>query len=127
MNKLHQNIIFLSVRFIAVDLLTDFLYWPIWWYSKGLAYFMKFSFEQIFQEERKIGLVVWAQNIFKPMFAQNDWQGRIISFCMRIIMIVIKSVQLAAWILLQCILLLLYIFLPVIAIFQIFTFVFELF
>ncbi len=127
MNKLHQNIIFLSVRFIAVDLITDFLYWPVWWYTKGLSHFVRFSFNQIFQEEEKIGLVVWAKNIFKPMFAQNDWQGRIISFFMRVIMIIIKSLRFAAWAALQFVFLVLYITLPLIAIFQIFTYAFELF
>jgi len=31
-----------------------------------------------------VGLRVWLKNLFAPMFGQTDWQGRLISFFMRL-------------------------------------------
>lgn len=118
-HKIGQNTLILSLKFIIVDLLVDFLYWPIWWYSKGLVKTSQFAIHQIILEEKRIGLLLWIKNIFKPMYGQYDWQGRIISFFMRIIMIIGKLIQVAIWTLIMMIFFVVYLIAPVASGYQI--------
>jgi len=39
-----------------------------------------------------MGLGVWIKNLFVPMFQQYDWQGRIISFFMRLFQIIFRFI-----------------------------------
>ena len=126
-HRVNQNLLILSLRFILLDVVIDFLYWPIWWYSKGLKGAVQFAFGQIAGEEKRIGLLLWMENLFNPMFAQYDWQGRIISFFMRIIVMIYKTIILALWSVAVFASVILYIFLPIVAFYQIFRTVFFLF
>jgi hypothetical protein len=37
-----QNLLVNSLKYVAVDLVGSVLYWPIWWYTKGLIMVLKF-------------------------------------------------------------------------------------
>lgn len=118
-HRANQNIFLLSLRFLAVDIAMDILYWPLWWYSRGVVYMANFCIRQIREEEHRVGLALWMKNILVPMFAQYDWQGRIISFFMRLAMIFMKSIFLSLWAMILCLFFLLYIFLPAMALWRI--------
>lgn len=114
-----KNIAFLTFRFIIRDIVWDLLYWPIWWYSFGLIEFVDYILHEISRFEERLGLRIWIANLFRPMYAQYDWQGRLISFFMRFFVILFKAVIFLLWIFLLSILLLLWIAVPLFAIYQI--------
>lgn len=120
--RISQNLIILSVRSLLRDFVFDLLYWPMWWYSKGSLAVFKNFIHQIREEEYRLGLILWMKNILKPMYAQYDWQGRLISFFMRLIMIAYKLLVLLFWVLIQLFFLFLYFFGPIIAAYKIIFF-----
>lgn len=122
---IQQNIFILTVKFVLLEIIGDIVYWPVWWYTKGLMQAVRFVFEHIRFEQEKIALVIWMRNIFTPMFGQYDWQGRIISFFMRCILIVAKMVYLAVFSVLHLVFFAAYIAAPVVAVYQIGQFFYQ--
>ena len=87
-----QNPVFLFLRFIVVDIAGDFLYFPLWWYTAGWKKSVVFTVEKIRDLENALAIKIWAKNLFRPMYAQYDLQGRIISFFMRLFQLIIRSI-----------------------------------
>lgn len=114
-----QNLLTNSFKFVAKDLVGNVLFWPVWWYSKGLALVFRYTIKSVSEQERRIGLRLWFLNLFKPMFGQYDWQGRLISFFMRLVMMIFKIMMFLVWILLMIIFLIVWVAGPVVVIYQI--------
>lgn len=114
-----ENIAVKSVNFIFKDIIFDILYWPIWWYSIGLGKAFGNMKDTIAQGGREVALVVWIKNLFVPMFGQDDWQGRIISFFMRLVQIIFRSIAFLFWVFFAVIVFLFWPLLPVFIVFQI--------
>ncbi|KKQ56525.1 MAG: hypothetical protein US74_C0014G0002 [Parcubacteria group bacterium GW2011_GWA2_38_13] len=96
--KVSQNLGYLTAKFIIVDVIGDILYWPIWWYSRGLKKLVLYIYHEIVYFESRIGLKMWLSNLFKPMYGQRDWQGRLISFFMRFVVLIYKTIRFILWI-----------------------------
>ncbi|MBU0637152.1 MAG: hypothetical protein ABH818_02115 [Patescibacteria group bacterium] len=86
----NNNLVFYSTK-ILIELINDILYFPVWWYSRGIKNLLKFLAKVLFNEQKSLALLVWLKNIFQPMYGQYDWQGRIISFFIRLIQIIVRS------------------------------------
>jgi hypothetical protein len=82
---------------IAFAAFLDFFYFPIWWYTFGLVKALRWSFDLLQEGNETLAPGIWLRNIFVPMFGQYDWQGRIISFVMRLIQIIFRSIFLLFW------------------------------
>lgn len=95
-----QSVAWAAIKYIVVGVVADVLYFPVWWYTKGLARLVRFCYERILQTASNLALGIWLRNMFTPMFGQYDWQGRLISFMVRIVMLIYKLVVFAIWILL---------------------------
>ena len=108
-----------SIKYVAIDLIGDILYWPLWWYSKGLAKAAEFCFAEISSQQERLGINVWVKNIFTPMFGQYDIEGRIISFFARLIQIIVRSILLFIWSIFILISLLAYVIMPLIIVYQV--------
>ena len=109
-----------SIKFIAKDLIGEFLYWPVWWYSKGLKNTTIFSARTIKDWEEILGVSIWAKNLFTPMFGQYDIEGRLISFFMRLIQLTLRSVILAFLIVFSLIPIILWVLLPLVVMAEIY-------
>jgi len=109
---------------IVVELVGDIIFFPLWWYSKGLFDFLKSQLQFLENRQKGLALAVWIKNIFKPMFGQNDWQGKLISVIMRIFQIIIRSIAMMFWILVSFLLIIFWISLPVLIFYQI---IFQIF
>ena len=92
-----NNIAVSSLKFVLVDLIGDILYWPLWWYSKGLVKTGLFCLQNLKSEYERLALGVWLKNLFTPMFGQYDWEGRLISFFIRIFQIIFRAILLLFW------------------------------
>lgn len=82
---------------IIISLFLEIIYFPVWWYSVG--FFRFFGNVRLFLlgQERLLGFMVWAKNIFVPMYGQSDFAGRLISFFMRLIQVIARGLVLLLW------------------------------
>ena len=99
-------------RDVLLDIIREILYFPIWWYTKGLAMAANFSWQRIKNMEVRLGVKVWVVNIFKPMFGQHDIAGVLISFFMRIFQIIGRTLVLILWTVIMILVFFVWIVLP---------------
>lgn len=95
---------------------------PVWWYSHGLIGFVKWASGTVTQLQRSLALRIWVQNLFVPMYGDASFTGRAISFFIRLIMIIIRSIGVGLYMLLLFIVFLTYLLLPP---FVLFGFIFH--
>lgn len=113
---LKQNIFFVAGKSILVDLIGDVIYFPIWWYTAGFFQVLKNFARNIKSMASQLALRLLVLNIFKPMFAQYDRAGRIISFFMRIVILVGRAVYFMLYLIVQTALVLVWLLLPIVAV-----------
>lgn len=80
------------LKLLFLDIIWDIVYFPIWWYSRGLFETLKWTGIKIVNLERTLGVDVWIINLFRPMYGQRDFAGKLISFFMRIVQIVFRGI-----------------------------------
>jgi len=94
-----QNNQFLYSLKIVGEIFKNILFFPFWWYTRGLFSFIEREISFLNSQQKSLALMVWVKNIHKPMFGQTDWQGRFISFFMRLFQIIIRGMVMVFWIL----------------------------
>ncbi|MEK7580426.1 MAG: hypothetical protein AAB465_02355 [Patescibacteria group bacterium] len=77
------------VKFTIINPLLEILYFPIWWYTKGLKNAAFSLRDNVYKLARSLALRLLLANMFKPMFGQYSFSGRIISFFMRVLQLVV--------------------------------------
>lgn len=102
----------LVLRLVFVDIIGDIFYFPVWWYSRGLIRAFRRMLERIGGHEASLGVGIWIRSLFVPMFGQYDAAGRIISFIMRSVQIVVRGILLIVLTAAEIIFFLLWIFAP---------------
>lgn len=85
---------------ILGEITRDIIFFPLWWYSRGLAQTVKSFLSFLDNRQRSLALLVWVKNIFTPMYGQTDWQGRLISVFIRIVQIIFRSIMMLFWVVL---------------------------
>lgn len=109
---------------VLIDGIKTVLYFPAWWYSKGLLKVLKGTANFIKDFEQTLGFMIWLKNLFVPMYGQRDIVGRLISFALRVVQIIVRGFVLILVILLGIIFIIIWLILPIIVIFQIFNHIF---
>lgn len=104
---------------VLAEIMRDILYFPVWWYTRGLFNLVKSLRDFLVEREKGLALTVWIKNIFKPMYAQTDWQGILISILMRIIEIIGRSIVMFFWVIVVLIAFVFWVAFPFLAIFEI--------
>lgn len=107
------------LKFFLFDILLDALYAPVWWYSVGLVGTLRKLSRAVQEGASIIGIGIWAKSLFKPMYGEYSWQGRIISFFMRVVMLLFMTIQMIVWLGILFILLFIWLILPVALFWQI--------
>ena len=79
---------------IILEFFWHLIYFPVWWYTEGLKNAALYCLNLLRAGNDLLAPGLWAQNLFVPMFGQNDWQGRIVSVLMRFINVIIRSIGL---------------------------------
>lgn len=69
----------------------DFIYFPLWWYSAGLLRIIKKIRNFYRHQEESLALSIWLRNIFTPMYGQHDFAGRLISFIIRFVQVIFRG------------------------------------
>ncbi len=116
---IERNVALKAAKFVGKNLVLDFAYWPIWWYSSGLMEALKNLWHSSIRANQELALLVWMRNIFTPMFGDFTWEGRIISFLMRVVQIIGRGIMFILMVLFALIQLLLWIALPLIVIYEV--------
>lgn len=121
-----QNIFVGAIKYIAIEILWDIVYFPIWWYSKGLARVGRYCLNSAnFHLHRKLALGLWFRSMFKPMYGDYTKEGRIISFFMRIVVLVWKLLSVFVWFIILLIIFIAWVILPALVIYYILYQLFE--
>lgn len=108
----------LAVKYLAVDIVGSFLYFPVWWFTAGAWRAAKICARTVRSQATTFGVAVWLKNLFTPMYGLRDIQGRIISFFMRLFIIIWYSVILLLMSVLMTAVFVAWLAVPVIAISQ---------
>jgi len=85
------------IQKLILDAILDILYFPLWWYTSGIKFAFKKCFAFFLAGNSRLAPGLWLKNIFVPMFGQWDFQGRIISFFMRLFQVIIRFFILLLW------------------------------
>jgi hypothetical protein len=86
-----NNLFTYSIKIFS-EIAFDIVYFPLWWYSRGTLITFNRLTQFVINQERNWALLVWAKNIFKPMYGLTDIQGRLISVLMRLIQIIFRGI-----------------------------------
>jgi hypothetical protein len=116
---LNNNLALYGAKIIA-EIGRDLLFFPVWWYSQGFFLFLKKNIAFITEQEKSLGVMIWIKNIFRPMYGQTDWQGKLISIFIRLVQIIFRTLFLGFWALLSFTALLAWLLFPLYSIYQIF-------
>jgi hypothetical protein len=100
------------------DVLGGLAYAPVFWYSRGLLDATKYCGRLVSREWQALAVGVWVKNLFVPMYAQRDFAGTLISFFMRLIQIIARSIAMIAWIIVVAALYVAYIAVPAVIAFE---------
>ena len=105
---------FISVFFIIFGLaILDLFYFPVWWYTVGTKHAIVWCAQLFMTGNTTLAPGLWFKNIFVPMFGQYDIQGRIISFLMRLIQVIARTIALIGWMIICLVLFIAWLALPV--------------
>ena len=92
-----QNVAVIGIKYFFVDLIGGVIGFPLWWYSRGLKLAAGFCFGSIANQWHGLGLGIWLKNLFTPMYGETEIAGRIISFFMRIVVLIGKGIFFVIW------------------------------
>ena len=104
---------------ILVELIRDILYFPLWWYSRGLLKVLFWLRRFLVNKQKSLALLIWIKNIHRPMYGQYDWLGLLISFFVRLFQILVRSVIMMFWLIIALIIFCFWVILPVFVIYEI--------
>lgn len=121
-----DHILIATLKYIGVEIIWDVIYFPIWWYSKGLMRVINFCINSAsFHVNRRMALGIWVKSMFKPMYGDYTREGRIISIFMRVIVLIWKLVGTVLWMAVLVVVFVLWIVLPIIVIYFILYQIFD--
>lgn len=116
---IQQNIVYLAFKSIFFDTAKDIVRFPIWWYSIGLKRMWNVFMDSLKSGEKVLGISIWIKNIWRPMYGQYDWTGRIISFIVRVVQIIIRTILFVLWVVVSFLIVAIWVLLPLIVISQV--------
>ena len=71
----------------------NILTFPVWWYSTGLGLIWSWFNKKNHYFLEKTGLVLFARHMFEPLYQDYTKTGQILSFFIRIFVLIFKSIQ----------------------------------
>ena len=86
-----QNAGVLAIKYFFADLLGGVIAFPIWWYTFGLKIMLQWLGRSIKLVNQYTAVSVWIKNLFVPMYGETGFAGRVISFFIRLFMILARG------------------------------------
>lgn len=115
---------FLSRDVIAKDLFLDIvweiLYFPVWWYSRGLKKTAIFCWRKIADGWEALALTIHLTSFFKPMYGQRGIDAFILSLFTRFLWLVWHFFLFSLWFCVWLFVILTWLILPLFTVWQMF-------
>ena len=118
-----NNFVYYGTKILA-ELIREIIFFPLWWYTNGLVKMFVWAKRFLSDRLKALALLVWIKNIHRPMYGQYDWQGFLISFFIRLIQIIARSIAMLFWLIFVVSILLFWAVLPLAVVYEI---IFQLF
>lgn len=115
-----QNSAVSITKYIFGEVIGDFIYAPVWWYTRGFLKFLGILRDHLHDFERSLGLKLWVRSLGKPMYGQYDIAGKIISFLMRMVVLFGRFIAFVVYFIFIVIIALAWLAVPLIVVWQIF-------
>jgi hypothetical protein len=103
---------------LLLDELRAILYFPVWWYSRGLLDLFGLGEKWFFECEMALGLNFYARNFLTPVFGQSNAVA-MLTYLWRFLVLIVKSIILLFFFCLLMILAIIWIIAPIFVIYQI--------
>jgi len=113
---MEKSVFIQSLRYIAIDIFGSLIYYPIWWYSVGVKLAAQKFWQNLVFRSRALGLGIQISNLFRPMYADYTITGRLISFFMRMVLLVFRILEMLFFLIWYALALLLWMILPIVII-----------
>jgi hypothetical protein len=81
-------------RLLFFDLAGSIVWFPVWWYTKGLLKVLLGVRAALEYRVRSYAFRIWIRNFFVPMYGQHDITGRLVSVVMRTVVILGRAIAL---------------------------------
>jgi len=108
------------IKDLFLDVFGEVLYFPLWWYSRGLKKTAFFCWYKTRAGWKSLALSILLTNFFKPMFGQRGFTAYILSLNTHFWQILWRLFLIAFWVVFWLFILLGWLFLPLFAIWQLF-------
>jgi len=108
------------IKDLFLDVFWEVLYFPLWWYSRGLKKTAFFCWYKIREGWKSLALSILLANFFKPMFGQRGFTAYILSLNTHFWQILWRLFLIAFWVVFWLFILLGWLVLPLFAIWQLF-------
>lgn len=109
---------------IGLHAIQRVVYFPIWWYSIGIKKRLIGFIQSTKALFHNLAIMIMLKYLFKPMFGERSRSGRIISFFMRLLLLFWRLFLFLFLTSLKIVLVILWIILPVIALWQLISLLF---
>jgi hypothetical protein len=76
----------------------EIIYFPVWWYTGGVIFAVQTAKKAVYFGVDALSPLVWWKYLLVPMYGEYSWQGRIISFFVRLLQGILRSVLCVVWI-----------------------------
>lgn len=86
----------LLARYVFLDYLGSILWFPVWWYTKGLMLVIDNICRALNYRIKSYSFAIWLKNFFVPMYGQYDITGRLVSVLMRFVILLARVAALAS-------------------------------
>ena len=103
---------------LFLDTVVEVLYFPVWWYSRGLKKAALFCFLRFKDGWQNLALVIFIKNFFKPMYGQKGWDAYVLSLASHFIHLVFRLFLMFLWALLWVFILFAWVTLPIFTIWK---------
>jgi hypothetical protein len=103
---------------ILTEFVLDFFYFPIWWYTAGAKRALLKCVGFLREANSYLAPGLWFKNIFVPMYGQYDWRGRLVSFFMRLVNTIGRTIGLLLWLVIVIILFFIWMIFPVLVVWR---------
>ncbi len=103
-----------ATTFVLRELIGEVLYFPVWWYSRGLAATGRTLVSKWYGLSNRLSIPILARTMGRPMYGDYTRSGRIISFFFRIILLVSRLIVLGGWTVILLVAMILWIIGPIV-------------
>jgi len=106
---------------IFFEWIFDIFRFPFWWYKDASRSFLMKLGDFFVNINEIMAPGLWLKNITVPMFGQNDIQGRLVSFFMRFMNVIIRSFAMFFVVVIVIILFILWLLLPLFVLYMLYV------